>query len=225
MSIERCRWALVCFFTSALIAHVASAEVSPHRARAAELEAELASKRDVYLVVGLESGDLEIRVRGVTLERFPVEAVSAFETRRLAGTQHGTQLEVPHVFITAATISLVDRKVVAPEKLEPWSEGAESARRVAGDDPKPLTPSSYDVPLEGGWILEVRQERVDFSTTGRVLEAFRDGWSRVFGDRDHDRRPTVRVVMDQASATRVHHLFKKGTAIMLVPDMSYRSPL
>jgi hypothetical protein len=223
MSFERCRWALACFFTSALIAHGASAEISAHRARAAELEAELAARRDVYLVVGVESGVLEIRVRGVTLERIPVATVHAFERRRLVDGEGASQLEVPHLFVTAATINLVERRVVAPETLQPWSEGAESTLRASGEDPKPQAPSSYDVPLEGGWILEVRQERVDLSTSGKLLEAFRDLWLRAAGARDRDRRPTVQLVLDDASAKRLHHLFVKGAAILLVPDMSYRT--
>jgi len=222
MSIERCLRALAFFSISAIASVAARGDVPAHRAKAAEIEATLAAKRDVYLVLSVEPGALAVRVRGVTLESVSVESVTAGEQRRLAGGGSASRLEVPCVFVTAATISLVDRKVVAPKALEPWTEDAQTGRPVAGPEAQPVTPSSYDVPLEGGWVLEVRQTPVDFSFRGRFLAALRDGWNGTFEKRERDRRPTVRLVMDETSAVRIHHLFKKGTAVLMVPDMSYR---
>ena len=119
MSIERCPRALAFFFFSAIVAGVALGEIPAHRARAVELEAALASKREVYLVAGVETGELEIRVRGVTLETHPLASVTAREQRRFAASGDTERLEIPKVFVTAATISLVDRRTgpCAPRNL------------------------------------------------------------------------------------------------------------
>lgn len=225
MSIERCPRALAFFFTSVLLAGSALADVPAHHAKAAELEAGLASKKDVYLVVGVESRELAIRVRGVTLERVPLASVDAYEQRRLSDSAGATRLEIPRVFVTAATISLVDRRVVAPDSLKPWSEEAETGRPVTKDDARPVPPPSFDVPLDEGWTLEVRQDAVRLSGTGRFVDAIADGWLHVTGRGVRDPRPTVRVVMEEEPATRIHHLFKKGTAILVVPDLTYREPV
>jgi hypothetical protein len=222
MSTAWCRWALAFFFTSALAAGAAPGEASTTGARAAEMEAGLATKREVYLVVGVTPATLAIRVRGVTLEELPIASVAAHEWRRLSEPSEVEPLVLPRVLVTAATISLVDRKVVAPDTLKPWSDEAETGRPATGDEARPAPPASYDVPLEGGWILEIRQEGPSHSATRRFLAAMADGWARVAGRGHGERRTAIRFVMEEAAAVRLHHLFKKGTAILLVPDLGFR---
>jgi len=204
---------LAFFFTSALVAGVAAAD----DATGAELEAHLAVRRDVYLVVRIDSGRIAIRVRGTTLEELQVASVLAHERRRLTDASEADPVRIPRLFVTAATISLVDRKVVAPDRLEPWSEEA-NGRALAAEDARPVPPSSYDVPLEGGWVLEIRQEEPALSGTRRFVAAVADGWDRLTGSKDDDRRPAIRVVLDERSAARLHHLFKKGTGVLFVDE-------
>jgi len=222
MSTRRFPLALACFFTSVLWVSGADGEVSAARARAAELEAGLAAKREVYLVLGVDSRTVEIRVRGVTLQVVPLTAIDAYEQKRLTRAHEVDRLEIPRAFVTSATISLVDRRVVAPETLQPWSDEAGSSSTTNKDDTRPVAPPEYDVPLDGGWVLEVRQEPVDFSASGRFLSALGEGWSRLSRRQADDARPSIRVVVDESGARQLHHLFKKGTAILLVPDSTYR---
>jgi len=213
--------ALACFSTSFLLAGGARGEIPASRAKTAELEAGLASKREVYLVVGVDSCDVAIRVRGVTLQVVPLVAVDAFETKRLTHAGDVGRLEIPRTFVTAATISLVDRRVVAPANLKPFGEDSETSSATT-DDTRPVAPSEYDVPLDGGWLLEVRQEPVDLSSSGRLLSAIGDGWARLFRRGKPESGPTIRIVVDESGAKQLHHLFKKGAAILVTPDSRYR---
>ncbi len=219
MSIARCRWALAFFSISALATiELVASEPPYHMVRAAELEADLASTRATYLVVGVESGSLAVRARGVTLESLPVASVNAYEMRPLIETRPGERLEIPRLFTVAATISLIDRKVVAPESLSAWSDEPDKVVRPAGDEVPPVAPQSYDVPLDGGWILEIRQDEPARNGWGRIRGAATDGWARLTGRATEVRGPALRLVMDPAAAAKVHHLFRKGTAIVIVMD-------
>ena len=83
----------------------------------------------------------------------------------------------------------------------------------------PEPPDRYTVALTGGWVLDLGPGGEGPSLAGRWAQAVADGWSVLRG-RPPARRQTVRLELAPEDAHRLHHLFRRGTRVLLVGSAS-----
>ena len=134
MSIRRFLSALACICTSAAPAALAGS--------LAELELELAQSPALYLRLDVDAGSLEVRVRGMELERFAVGSVRV-AARRAPGEPGLAPFELPAVWRVVGDPQVEEwREVVAPPTLKPYDENAEP--------PTPV-PTSRAIYLPAAW--------------------------------------------------------------------------
>lgn len=193
-----------------------------------ELEAELATKPDLYLALQVEPPELEIRARGITLERVALRDV-AFLVRQPAWTRAADPLPVlPLVWAVAEPPAGV-RREIEPEKLEPFEPEA-LAKRIAEPRPEaaplPEAPSTYRVPVGPQppdavgepWTLFVTSELPGTSPWSRPFRLLTDGWRRFRGEPPPPPR-LLCLVMEPEAARALHHLMRKDTRLLLLgPD-------
>lgn len=230
-----CRLALACTFTS-LAAWGGEAPLSPVVVAGLELEASLARKPSVYLKLDLGERLLQIKARGVVLDQTVVKGVEAAVRKPFYQPAQPLALPVPVVLEVLQGPGDTDREVIAPATLRP-------ARRIDQEDedsvtqsppppgptptptPRPETPSRYRVELvrAGGkpasapqlvlWVTDRLPAR---SLWQRFREAVKEGWAFLVHRQEIPQEPPgIVLAVDPEDARRLHHLFRKGTAILV----------
>jgi hypothetical protein len=228
--------ALACFSSSLLVAAggaAAGAQESggAERPRAdavrlelAELEAGLARKPDVYLVLEPDAHKLAIKARGLELDSIALEEVVRLEFHPLFGVAQAPPLEAPAVWTIRQGPGDTDRETIAPTTLRPYSEeeekqepattGTEPESKPPGDEPKP---SSFRFTLDNGWQILLVNERPRLGWFRRFGSAVRDGWLRLRG-REPSHPPLIALVVSPDDARKLHHLFRAGMKILVAPS-------
>lgn len=227
MSTARCRWALACFSFSCALAGFAAGmgvEPPPESEEWLRLELELAQRGDLYLVVRPEVPVLEIRARGVVLDRVPLTGVVLLAWQPPDDTcgESAESAPLPRLWRVAGRAPSVSRRFIAPSQLRPW--GTESAEQSEPSAPPPpaaveeipiLEPSHYTVDLEGGWELRVVQELPPRGWLARFRETLADGWRRLRGGDRPPRPHLIMLALDAERARALHHLFHPGVAVVV----------
>lgn len=209
-----------------MVAGAAAAAERPAEVRLglAELEAGLAKKPGLYLLLDPAAGRLTVKSRGVELAAVPLLETVRLEFRPLFGGGSAPPLPAPAIWTVTQGPGDTDRETIAPVTLRPYSEEdakAEPAPAGPGQPPakKPgegEKPASYRVSLDNGWQLLLVNEppRLDFWR--RLRAAVEDGLLRVRG-REPSHPPLVALVVAPDDARRLHHLFRTGMAILVAP--------
>jgi len=213
--------ALAFFSTSLLaLAVAAHADSAAERLRLVELEAELAKTPELYLVLDPAAKRLDVRSRGIGLVEVPLIEVSVLVFQPLFGGGGVPTLEAPAVWAVSEGPGDTDRETIAPTTLRPYSQEDEMEEPTpAGAAPaeeEPVEPSTYRVALDGGWQLLLVDRAPSLGWFRRFFAAVGDGWLRLRGQ-EPQHPPLVALVVAPEDARRLHHLFRSGRKILVVP--------
>jgi hypothetical protein len=206
-----------------LLASTVPLRAAEESTAAIALEADLAQKPDLYLVLDPGAKRLTVRARGIELATVEVEEVSRLVFRPLFGGTEPPPLELPAVWTVLEGPGDTDRETIAPTTLRPYSEEDDKeeapASSPAAKAPNPngdeATPSSFRVQLDVGWQLFLVNEPPRLNLLRRFTAAVRDGWLRLRGE-EPSHPPLVTLVVAPEDARRLHHLFRSGMPILVL---------
>jgi hypothetical protein len=197
---------------------------TPEQLRLVELEGNLAKLPQVYLALDPAAQRLDVRLRGIVLERIELVAVTTLRFRPLFGEDQAPPLLAPAVWSVSEGPGDTDRETIAPVTLKPYpKEGEEEeapaepgatptpAAKKPGDDDKP---STYRVRLDNEWQLYVINEVPQLDGWRRYQDAVMDGWQRIRGE-EPAHPPLLTLVMSADDAKRLHHLFRAKMPILV----------
>ncbi len=205
-----------------LAAALPAAELPPLATlRAVEFETALAREPRIYLVLAPSARELRVKSRGMTLASVALLDLTVLHFQPLFGGGEPPELLSPTVWKVRQGPGDTDRETIAPVTLRPYSEDEEQEEPAAGTQPaKPKgedeKPSTYRVALEGGWQLLVTDDPPELGFFRRFAASVRDGWLR-FQGQEPAHPPLVTLVLERDSAQRLHHLFRTGTEILVLP--------
>ncbi|MEO8196979.1 MAG: hypothetical protein ABI689_09680 [Thermoanaerobaculia bacterium] len=196
--------------------------------RASEYEAVLAKEPKLYLVLDPATKQLDIKSRAMVLERVPLTDLLLLEFEPLFSKSRAPRLGAPALWKVTQGPGDTDRETIAPVELRPYSEeedktepvpaatpGAAAAPAKKKPDEVPI-PTSYRVSIDNGWQLYVTAEAPQSSLYRRFVASVRDGWSRMRGE-EPQHPPLITLVVTPEGAARLHHLFRSGTEILVLP--------
>ena len=224
------RSALACISISlaALGARAGDVPPDPARVAALELEAGLAKRPFVYLVLDPQRRVLEIKARGAVLDTVQLTGIEIVSQQPLLTRDLPGRPPIPAVWTVKNGPGDTDREVVAPKELRPAPKDDEEeaeptpAETPTGPSPTPtpvpVPPSSYRSRLANGWDLWITDRLPPQSAVGTFLAAVRDGWRRLRG-LGEDHPPAVTLAMADDDARRIHHLMRTGTAILVAGEL------
>ena len=223
-STRRFLWALAFFSTSAAGAGEGRPARTPEELRLVELEGRLARSPIVYLVLDPEAKVLDIRVRGIIIERVELQGLELLAYRPLFGDAETPPLAIPAVWTITQGPGDTDREVIAPVRLRPYpKDGAEEEEAPpaptpipSGEegDPEGEPRATYRVQLDNEWQLYVVNAPPKLGFWHRYREAVRDGWQRLRG-RQPAHPPLIALVLPEQSALRLHHLFRAKMPLLV----------
>lgn len=224
-STRRFLWALAFFSTSAAaVAAEGRPARTPEELRLVELEGRLARSPIVYLVLDPAAKVLDIRVRGIIIERVELQGLELLTYRPLFGAAAAPSLAIPAVWTITQGPGDTDREVIAPVSLRPYPKEGEEEEEPAPaptpvpgtsqDDPQGEPRSTYRVQLDNEWQLYVVNAPPKLGPWRRYLEAVRDGWHRLRG-RQPSHPPLIALVLPEESALRLHHLFRAKMPLLV----------
>lgn len=208
---------------------VAPADGEP-RWLALKLEAELAARPDLYLVLRVEPPELEVRARGMTLERVPLRGLAFLVSRPAWGRPPQAPPALPAVWVIGQPPPGAVRRQIEPESLAPFDPEA-LARAIAEPVPEAALaaepPASYRVVLrpetpsgdEQTWTLEVTAQPPDASSWTRPFRLLADGWRRLSGASPPPPR-VLSLTLDPEAARALHHLMQEDTRLLLLASGS-----
>jgi hypothetical protein len=173
-----------------------------------------ARKIDLYLVLTRDGRSVEVRSRGMVLDTVRLEATTVLRYR--AARDAAPPPELPEIWEVRQEPAAEHRKLIAPDELRPYNEDdAAVAPQPPGILPEP--PSSYEVGLDGGWVLRVTQQLPAGTLWARWRQTVADGWQRL---RQHriERPPVVVLTAPVEAGRRLHQLFRQGRKILIDPS-------
>ncbi len=192
------------------------------RLRLAELEGQLAKGPGLYLVLDSAAGQLRVKSRGLTLSETTIRETSLLTFRPLFGTRETPPLDAPAIWKVTRGPGDTDRETIAPTTLRPYSEEEERAEPTPSPGPKAQPagetgkPKSYRVALDNGWQLLISDAPPRFGWFRRFAASVRDGWLR-FRGAEPAHPPLIALTLAPDDARALHHLFRTGTPILVVP--------
>ena len=216
--------ALVALRGAALFAAAPGEDPTSLHLRAVALETELAKRPALYLVLDPANRKIEVRVRGTALTEVHLVEADRLVFSGLFGAGQAPELSAPALWTVVQGPGDIDRETIAPTTLRPYSE--EDA--VAPTTPAAITalaakkklesekPSSYRVGLDVGWQLYLVNEPPRLDRLRRFGAALRDGWLRMKGE-EPSHPPLLALVVTSEDAQRLHHLFRSGMPILVLP--------
>jgi hypothetical protein len=217
---------LACISISALAAATTVAgglATDPAAVARLELEAGLARKPDIYLVLLAPGRKLEVKARGVVLDSVPLRGIEVVARQPAFRRLEPEQLQVPRVLVITHGPGDSAREVIAPTRLIPQpsddEEEAPEAEPTPGPTPTPIpeVPVSYRAELDNGWDLWICDRLPAQTLVGRFRAAILDGWRRIFG-RAPTQRPALTLAMSDDDARRIFHLVGTSRAILVTGD-------
>jgi len=221
-STRRFLWALAFFCTSAAGAADGRPARTPEELHLVDLEGRLARTPSVYLVLDPEAKTLDIRVRGIVIERVELQDLALLTYRPLFGEAVAPPLTIPAVWTILQGPGDTDREVIAPVRLRPYpKEGEETADEpppapvpASGKDGDDEPRATYRVLLDNEWQLYIVNAPPKSGFWHGFLEAIRDGWLRLRGQQAvHP--PLIALVVPEESGLRLHHLFRAKMPILV----------
>jgi hypothetical protein len=224
------RSVLACISISLAAAGAWAGDVPPDPARVAvlEMEAGLAKRPSVYLVLDPQRRVLEIKARGAVLDTIQLTGIEIISQQPLLRADHPTHPPIPAVWMVKQGPGDTDREVVSPKELRPAPKkdeeeaeptpAAPDATPTPTPTPVPLPPPSYRSRLANGWDLWITDRLPPQSLLGTFAAAVRDGWRRIRG-LGQDHVPAITLAMADEDARRLHHLMRGGTPILIASEM------
>ncbi len=199
------------------------------RLRTIEFETALAREPKIYLVLDPAGKHLDIKSRAMVLERVELEALLLLEFQPLFSTAASPVLNAPTLWKVLQGPGDTDRETIAPLELRPYSEDEEKEEPAAPDtagspgsapakkktDEAPV-PTSYRATIDNGWQLYVTADPPQSSFFQRFAASVLDGWQRLRG-KEPQHPPLITFVVAPEAAQRLHHLFRSGTEILVLP--------
>lgn len=196
------------------------------RLRVVEFETALAKGRGIYLVLDPAGRRLTIKSRALELASIELEEVALLDFRPWLSRGRAPELIVPTVWKITEGPGDADRETIAPPVLRPYSseeeeepEPAPATGAAAPAKKKPEEserPATYRVAIDNGWQLFITPERPRAGLVRRLGAAVKDGWLRLRG-KEPSHPPLIALVMAPESGRRLHHLFRSGTEILVLP--------
>lgn len=191
---------------------------------ALEMEASLAKKPGVYLVLDPARRVLEVKSRATVLDSVLLRGVQIVHQQKFLAARQGISPPVPATW-TVEQGPAVTREVIAPAELRMPSndeedESAEATPAPTPAIPKPTPtpksepPTSYRAKLDNGWDIWVVENLPPQSWLGLFFASVRDGWVRLRGE-GQNLRPAVTLAMAAEDAQRIHHLLQSGMPILV----------
>jgi hypothetical protein len=223
------RSALASIFTSAVAVAAAlagDAPLDPARVATLELEAQVARKPNVYLVLDPPRRVLEVKARGVVLDSLPLAGIEIVSQQPLFRVSAPEGPKLPALWTVDEGPGDTDREVISPPTLRPYSaedeeEEPEATPTPAGTrgpaptaTPVPEPPVHYRSRLSSGWDLLVTDTLPPAGLWNRYWAAVRDGLARMRGEAA-DHRPAIALAVDRADAQRLHHLMRAGMTVIV----------
>ncbi len=199
----------------------------PAHVAAMRLEAGLAKRPSVYLLLDPERRVLEIKSRGAVLDTIDLAGIEIMSQQPLLRVNHPIRPPIPAVWTVKQGPGDTDREIIAPAELHPEPPDNEDeeeptpppgATPTPTPTPVPLPSTSYRSRLSNGWDLWVTDRLPPQSFLGTLEAAVRDGWRRLRG-LGQDHAPAVTLAMTDDDARRLHHLMRSGTEILVAGEM------
>jgi hypothetical protein len=194
--------------------------------RIAEYETALAKGKGIYLILDPARKTLTVKSRGLELSEVTFDEIALLEFRPLWSGGAKLKLPTPTVWKITEGPGDADRETIAPPSLRPYSEEeeapAEPAATTTSSAPakkKPdevERPSTYRVGLDNGWQLYITPESPGGGFFRRLAASVQDGWLRLKG-KEPKHPPLVALVMPAERAQSLHHLFRTGNEILVLP--------
>jgi hypothetical protein len=205
MSIRRFLWALASICISAAPAAAGDSAV--------QLELALAKAPALYLRLDVHADALQIMVRGMELERIPVQAVRLV-VRRAPG-EEAQELSgfLPAVWKVVGDPAIEWRAVVAPPTLVPYDEDADSPTPVPNPDRD--APVQIAVGLDNSWELQLGPDP-PIGGWRRVADRLGSGWQRLWGKSPVVPPPALVIVVQPDDARALLHIIRDGTPLLVV---------
>lgn len=220
--------ALACISISLAAATVRAGAMAPEPARVAalQMEASLASKPDVYLLLDPERRVLEIKARGTVLDSVRLAGIEVISQQPILGRRLPSHPPIPAIWTVEDSSFDASRTVEAPTDLKPAPKKDKDYDEDAAPDPGPTAtptptpeaPTSYRSRLDNGWDLWVTDQLPPQTRWQTLLAAVRDGWRRLHG-RAQNHIPAITLAMTTADAQRIHHLLRTGMPILVADEM------
>jgi hypothetical protein len=225
------RVSALAFFSTSLAAAVAlggDAPLDPARVATAEIETKLAKQPSIYLFLDPPRRVLEVRARGLVLDTIALGGIEAESQRPFFGGGAPALPPVPALWSVDEGPGDTDREVISPATLRPYTTEDEEETAPPNAMPTPAgthgpaptptpvpeAPSSYRTRLDNGWDLWITDQLPPTGLLQRYWAAVRDGWERLRGI-GHAYRPAIMLAVSNPDARRLHHLMRKGTAVVV----------
>lgn len=203
------------------------AELPPlARLKVVEYESALAKGKGIYLVLDPATKRLTIKSRGLELDSVALAEVALLDFRPWLSAGEAPELAAPTVWKITEGPGDADRETIAPPVLRPYDSEEEEVEEPAPADgtaapakKKPEEterPSTYRVGIDNGWQLFITPDSPRAGLFRRLGAAVKDGWLR-FQGKEPSHPPLVALVMPPESGRRLHHLFRTGTEILVLP--------
>ena len=220
--------ALACICISLAAGTVRAGDVtpSPSSVAALQMEAGLAKKPDVYLLLDPERRVLEIKARGTVLDTVHLTGIEVVSQQPILGRRLPSHPPIPAIWTVEDSSFDASREVEAPTDLKPApkkdqdddEDATPDAGPTATPTPAPDAPTSYRSRLDNGWDLWVTDQLPPQSRWQTFLAAVKDGWRRLRG-RGQNHIPAITLAMADSDAQRVHHLLRTGMPILVADEM------
>ncbi|HVN76275.1 MAG TPA: hypothetical protein VMT19_08170 [Thermoanaerobaculaceae bacterium] len=224
--------ALACISISlaALDARAGEAPPDPARVAVLEMEAGLAKKPGVYLVLDPQRRILEVRSRGAVLDAVALKGVEVVSQQPVLRRDVPSHPPIPAVWTVEQGAGDSDREVLEPTELRPAPKMGEDedepeptpsatpAPPTPTPTPTPLPPVSYRNRLTNGWDLWITDALPPQSNLLTFVAAVKDGWRRLRG-LGEDHIPAITLAMGDDDARRIHHLLRTGMPILVAGEM------
>jgi hypothetical protein len=193
----------------------------PKDAAPIEIEAALAQSIDLYLIVDPVAGMLEVRARGIVLDRMPLLESAVLTASHILTTHEPRSPPSPSLWRVQSTPEDAVREIIAPEELREYIPEEERQQAVTGTTKKPprqeaRPPIAYRIALNDGWDLGVSPGLPPRGLWQRWLQAAKNGWARLTG-KATPHPPALALAMAPEDCQRLHHIFRQGLAILLAP--------
>ncbi len=193
-----------------------------------ELEVRLAQRPEVYLVLNPASRNLEVKVRGLALDRVPLAGIEMIVHAPVFGGREPSPLPLPAIWRVVDGPGDTDREYIAPAELRPYNpdgyddpQPSMTPARPGAPPPTatpfPEAPASYRARLDSGFDLWITNTLPPQGFLARASAAVRDGWQRLRG-RGSQLSPAITLAMDREDAMRLHHLMRSGMAILVLAE-------
>jgi hypothetical protein len=198
----------------------------PSRVAALEMEASLARKPNIYLLLDPERRVLEIKSRGTVLDTVPLLGIEVISQQPIMGRHLPSHPPIPAIWTVAEGSFDAERTVEAPTELKPAPKNDKDydandspvVGPAATPTPAAEPPTSYRSRLDNCWDLWVTDQLPPQTRWQTLLAAVRDGWRRLHG-RAQNHIPAITLAMTDADAQRIHHLLRTSMPILVADEM------